>query len=85
MTDSKVNEVTESNVAASYLVAFIYGDTSGLDDMDIALLEKFERETKEEIGEGFFTVTETEQECSFERCEVSGLQADCLTIAYVTL
>lgn len=73
---SNLVERCNYTVSQNYLSAIVNNDYSGVED-DEHLEELYQ--LVEDIGTGIIDIPE-EEEPSFERCDVSGLFSDCITI-----
>ena len=79
-------KANEYMIAEHYLSALINCDYSGLSDSDTAELDRFEAAAiKEAMKHGTpqgFTIG-GDEEPSFERCDVSGLLANCVPVSFM--
>jgi hypothetical protein len=74
-------------VADHYLSALINGDDSGMTDAEIAELKQFEESAHAHAAREGFTQwhwsTESDEEPSFQECDVSGMRANCVELTLV--
>lgn len=76
--------VHKYKAAGTYFSALINGDDSGLEDNEAVELNNFEQGILRQTPEGFtfshYDTESTEDDGSFEECDISGLFANCYTL-----
>lgn len=78
----KEPDITEYRVCQHYLPAIINGDYSGMEEDDIEKLDKFLEDF--DLQEGHFDC-DSDEEASFERCEICKLMGDVITLRWVQM
>ena len=83
---SNTIDTIEYTIAASYLCALAYGDTTGLDDTEERQLDEFVKKVNQDVKDNGFTSWHWsfgDDESYFGGCEICGLKADVTDVEVV--
>ena len=75
-----LNDYYEFTISETFLSAIFNGDESGLDDWESRVLGQFLECLPSEAVGGVWEIADDEFEAHFERCEITHLHSNCVTI-----